>query len=208
MKPDTRQSPTPQPHPHSSASPKQLDAFAARLIRRKARQLVGRAGFTRSDRDDIEQELALKLLKQLSAFDPGEAHWHVFVTTVVERYAASLLRDKRAEKRDHRRATSLHVLIETGDNGPVELAETVGRREQDARLGRDPRSDEERAQLAGDVADVLADLPADLRDVAERLKHDSVSQVARDLGLPRTTLLRRMEHVRRAFEGAGLRDYL
>ena len=164
MKPDTRQSPTPQPHPHSSASPKQLDAFAARLIRRKARQLVGRAGFTRSDRDDIEQELALKLLKQLSAFDPGEAHWHVFVTTVVERYAASLLRDKRAEKRDHRRATSLHVLIETGDNGPVELAETVGRREQDARLGRDPRSDEERAQLAGDVADQGAGFRVDAVD--------------------------------------------
>jgi hypothetical protein len=169
---------------------------------------VGRAGFTPSDRDVIEQELSLKLLKQLEAFDPGEAHWHVFVTTVVERHAANLLRDKRAEKRDHRLATSLHVLIETGDNGPVELAETVGRQEQEARLGRDSRSDEERAQLAGDVADVLAGLPPDLRDVAERLKHDSVSAVARDLGLPRTTLLRRMEHLRRAFEGAGLRDYL
>ncbi|MCX7701184.1 MAG: sigma-70 family RNA polymerase sigma factor [Gemmataceae bacterium] len=192
----------------ASATPRHLDAFARRLIRRKARQLIGRAGFTQSDHADLEQELSLKLLKQLTAFDPAAAPWHAFVTTLIERHAASLLRHKQAEKRDHRRIASLHLPIETPDHGPVELAETVSRRGQDARLGRESRSDEERAQLAADVADVLLNLPEDLQDLAERLKHASVSQVARDLGLPRTTLLRRLEPLRRTFEDKGLRDDL
>ena len=36
-----------------------IDPYAAGLIRFKTRQLVGQAGFTASDREDIEQELIL-----------------------------------------------------------------------------------------------------------------------------------------------------
>ena len=39
--------------------------FAARLIRRKSRELTSRADFSTSDRDDIEQELSLVLLRRL-----------------------------------------------------------------------------------------------------------------------------------------------
>ena len=35
------------------------DGFARRCIRRKARQLVGKAGITASDRPDLEQEMTL-----------------------------------------------------------------------------------------------------------------------------------------------------
>lgn len=72
-------------------------------------------------------------------------------------------------------AKSAEDLASTTEVCCCRLAETVGRREQDARLGQDSRSDEERAQLGGGMAEVLARLPADLRDVAERLKRDSVS---------------------------------
>jgi len=46
----------PEPNP-------QADEYVARLVRIKARQLVGRYGFTESDREDIEQELTLHLLE-------------------------------------------------------------------------------------------------------------------------------------------------
>jgi transcriptional regulator of acetoin/glycerol metabolism len=58
------------------------------------------------------------------------------------------------------------------------------------------------------VAGVLATLPDDLRDLAERLKRQSVSEVARELRVPRTTLYRNLERLRRHFADAHLRDYL
>ena len=39
-----------------------------------------------------------------------------------------------------------------------------------------------------DIAEVVARLPDDLRDLCQRLQRDSISQVARDLGVPRSTL--------------------
>lgn len=185
-----------------------IDDFAARLIRRKARQLVGQAGFTRSDMDDIEQELVLKLLKHRSAYDPAQSHWHAFVTTVVERHTATILRNKRMEKRDHTRVCSLSIIVDDPINGPYELAQTIGRSELDRRLGLATRLDHDLAQLIQDLATVLADLPPAWREACERLKNDSISKVARDMGLPRSTLAYLLRCLRERFEAAGLADYL
>ncbi len=172
-----------------------VDRFTARLIRRKARQLIGRAGFTTSDREDIEQELRLKLIKQLSAFDPKKANRRAFVVTVVERHIANLLRDKQAEKRDHRRVRSLHVLI-AGDDGPEPLGDTIGDREHDARRGATSRDALELSQLTLDVADVIASMPPKLRELAEALKVDSVSEIARRRGVARSTLNESVRRIR------------
>ena len=47
-----------------------------------------------------------------------------------------------------------------------------------------------------------------LRELCERLKHDSISQVARDMGIARTTLNAWLSKLRSRFEECGLRDYL
>jgi hypothetical protein len=70
-----------------------IDKFASRLIRRKAREVVRCAGFNLSDRQDIEQELTLVLLRRLGRFNHRVAHYNAFVTTVVEPLAASYLGD-------------------------------------------------------------------------------------------------------------------
>ena len=191
----------------TSATPRHLDAFARRLIRRKARQLACRSGFTRSDRADIEQDLAQKLVLQMEAFDPAAAHWYAFVTTVVERQTATLVRDRRAAKRDRRRVTTLHVLID-GDDGPVEFAQTIASDEHLNRTGRWRRSDAERAELALDLDGVLTALPAKLRDLAVRLREQTVSRAARAMNVPRTTLVRQVERLRQCCEDAGLRIHL
>ncbi|GAB6184576.1 sigma factor [Thermopirellula anaerolimosa] len=186
-----------------------LDSFAEWLIRRKARQLARLPGFTRSDREDIEQELRLKLLKHLASYDPQQGRRQAFVTALVERQAANLLRAKWAEKRDHRSVRSLSMVVaEDEEEGPVELAETISQRHLDARLGRATREEHELAELVMDVRDVIAGLPPELGELAQRLKTDSLSQIARDLGVPRTTLADRVRKLRRCFEQAGLRDYL
>ncbi len=50
-----------------------IDPYAIRLIKYKARTLVGKAGFTASDREDLEQELILDLLHRLPRYDRNRA---------------------------------------------------------------------------------------------------------------------------------------
>lgn len=171
-----------------------LDRFAQGIIRRKVRLLVSRAGFTKQDRRDLEQELVLRLLQSLDLFDPEKAHPNVFITTVVERAVAMILRDRRAKKRDSGVVRSLQQGQTQDDKSPEPA---------------DPRpSDEEAYDLAIDLAEVLDRLPDDLRALAERLKSQSISQAARDLGVPRTTLQRQIQRLRQCFEDAELRIYL
>ncbi|MFM2007984.1 MAG: hypothetical protein RLZZ09_3639, partial [Pseudomonadota bacterium] len=56
-----------------------FDCYADKLIRHKARQLVGKAGFTEDDRPDIEQELALDLLQRLRHYDAEKAKRSTFM---------------------------------------------------------------------------------------------------------------------------------
>lgn len=175
------------------------DRFARGIIRRKVRQFVGRAGFTDQDTRELEQELLLRLIDGLRNYNPDlTRHLNAFITTVVERAFVVILRDRRAQKRDVSKHRSIHGLLARAD-----------RTDSDAGIP-DPtsRSDAEWFELTDDVAGVLAALPDDLRALAERLKRQSVSEVARELRIPRTTLYRNLERLRRHFADAHLRDYL
>ena len=160
-----------QPMPTSVASLKHLVAsgFAARAICQKARQLAGRNGFSLSEREDIEQELRLHLLRRLAKFDPDIAHWNVFVRTVLERRSASLV----AQRQTRIRASSA-----------VDLC---------------ARPDDRRIDMVIDTEAILAKLPRKTRELCERLKKDSVSEVARQVGLARTTLRDQVERLRKHF---------
>jgi len=184
------------------------DRFTRGIIWRKIKQLVGRAGFARQDGDDLQQDLILRVLQSLPSFDSDQGHRNKFITAVVERYVATILRNKKAEKRDHRRISSLNVKVTIGEGEVTELAQTIGQRELDARRGRHPRSDEDLVQLALDMAEVIARLPTDLRELAERMKTESVAEIARAMDIPRTTLHDSVHRLRQRFENTGLKDYL
>nr|BDD45924.1 hypothetical protein 4 [Pseudomonadaceae bacterium] len=193
----------------SDGSADTVDEFTEGYVRKRARQLAGKFGFKRHDRDDIEQQLYLKLAKHLHAADPNDPKWKAFVAITVDRRIASLIRDNKAEKRDHRRACSIHVVVGTDDDGPVELAETISEHEIPARRVRAKRGERDLADLQIDMADCIADLPEEKhRELCERLKHDSISQVARDMEIPRTTLNAWIRKLRQRFEEQGLKEYL
>ena len=185
-----------------------LDAFTRGLIRRKTQQLIGKAGFTSQDREDLEQKFYARVLQALRSFDPAVAHERVFLTAVVDRQGANLLRDKQAAKRYQRRVVSLNVTIHVEGEGLTELAQSIGRRELDARLGRDTPSDQDLLDRVLDVAAVIASLPEPLRELAERRKSQTMQAISEALSIPRTTLNERMREIRQAFERAELRDYL
>ncbi len=147
--------------------------FAARAVRQKAKQLAGRSGFSFSEQEDIEQELRLHLLRRLSSFDPEIAHWNVFVRTLVERHTATLIAERRTK-------------IRTTD-GALDLAE----------------SRESHVDQVLDTDAILAQLPREARKLCERLKRDSVSEVARQMGVPRSTLRDGIAQLREHFQTRG-----
>jgi DNA-directed RNA polymerase specialized sigma24 family protein len=175
-------------------TPEPLDPAISDLIRRKSRQLARRAGMTEQDRDDIQQHLLVHLLEHLPGIGARRAYPEAVVLTVLFRWAANFLRARRAAKRDHRRTRPL------GGSGDVPVG---GDRRSPA-----ARGDDELADLAADVADVLADLPPEERELAELLMGQSKAGAARALGVPRTTLYAAIGRLRARFERAGLRAYL
>ena len=70
------------------------------------------------------------------------------------------------------------------------------------------RSGEETADLRNDVRSVISDLPPEERALCQHLMTESVSTVARLMGIPRTTLQGSLRRLRQRFEDAGLREYV
>jgi DNA-directed RNA polymerase specialized sigma24 family protein len=90
----------------------------------------------------------------------------------------------------------------------VERTGSLGTAARDARLGRRTRAAEDHFNLNADVAEVIAQLPPELRELAEQLKHLPKAEVARRLGLPTSSMRPDLRKLRRLFEKAGLRSYL
>lgn len=195
-----------------SANQKQqceLSDYAIRLIRHRARRLVATTGFAPDDIEDIRQDLILDLLERLPKFDPTKAAHEMFVVSIIDHKVAALIRDRNCEKRDPRREEcSLNECIDDGEGGSVERVQTIAAEEAARRLGRQVRSDQETAELALDLEDVLKRLPDNLRRLCELLKTGSIADAARAMGVPRTTLNDHVKKLREFFEAAGLRDYL
>lgn len=188
----------------------ELSDYAFELIYHKARQLVGKAGFTWDDVEDIEQELTLDLLERLAKFDPAKATYNTFVARIVERKISKLIRHRMQEMRDYRREDgSLNDPIDNGCGETSERLQTISQDEHDRRIGRHIRPAANRMDLQIDVWQVLAELPQELRRAGELLMTLSVAQAARALGIPRSTFYDAyLAKLRRVFEDHGLRDYL
>ena len=159
------------------------------LVRHKARLLRGRSGLTTQDFEDLSQHVRLAAARALAAYDPQRGPVTAFLHAVVVRAAAGFLRDHFAARRDPRDVRRL----------PARGAKL---------LAHDTVSGNAATDCGLDVAAVLAGLPPDLHATAELLQRMSVSEAARALGVPRTTLYGRLRRLRQRFENAGLRIYL
>lgn len=196
-------------HRSPQANQDALDPFTRGYVRKRARGLIGKYGFRRCDSDELEQSLYLKLAGRLDQADPDDPKWKAFVAKTVGRHIASMIRDREAAKRDHRRVCSIHVVIGADEEGPVELAATLLENETPAKRSREQRSEQETADLRMDVATCIDGLCDErYREFCDRLKRDSVSQVARDMGVPRTTLNAWLAKIRSRFEEFGLGGYM
>lgn len=188
-----------------------FDDFALDMVNIKAVELVGKAGYTLDDIDDIKQEMILDLLERLAKYDPSKSNFKLFVTCVIDRKAQNLIRYRESQMRDYRREDcSLNDEVATTDSEePVQRLSTIDQDDQDIRTGKYGRPAEERAELRFDVETVLAGLSPELRRIAEMLQSKPVAQVARELGIPRRTFREtHMVQLRDAFTAKGLALYV
>jgi RNA polymerase sigma-70 factor (ECF subfamily) len=156
---------------HGPGSENPIDARIAAAIRWKARSLVGRAGLTRDDCPDMEQELAMRLFGPLRKFNSARCTRLSYAQLLIDRFAINLLRARRAAKRDGGPQSQL----------PDDLPEVA---------------DEAAVARALDWAAALEALPEELRRVAELMKTETVAGAARALGVSRDTVYARLDELR------------
>jgi RNA polymerase sigma factor (sigma-70 family) len=77
------------------------NSYISRLIRRKARSICRHPGFSISDVEDIAHDLWVHLLKRQNRFDPSRGiKFETFANRIIEHHVCSMLRARKAQKRD------------------------------------------------------------------------------------------------------------
>lgn len=186
-----------------------IDEYAIRIIKHKAKRLVGSAGLTDSDREDLEQEMVLDLLRRLPKFNPQRARRNTFINRIVEHKAATILESRKAGKRDYRRsAFSLNDRMENREGDSIERIETIDQEDYFRRTGNSSRPLDEMGDLTIDVREAVNRLEPGLRAFCQRLQAETVTEISRDTGVPRGTIYESIKELRDLLNDAGLKDYL
>lgn len=186
-----------------------IDDYAVRLIKFKARQLVGHAGFTDSDQDDLEQEMVIDLLWRLPKFDPGKAKRNTFISRVVEHKVANLIEAQLSVHRDYRRyGCSLNEQVEFEEGESAERSELVSEDDYLQRTKRKSAPAQKTTELAIDLDVFLTKLPEELRSLCDLLAEETLTEISNRTRVPRSTLYESIKQLRRLLKKAGFDDYL
>jgi RNA polymerase sigma factor (sigma-70 family) len=175
------------------------DRFSRSVICRMASRLKRRPEFRDCERQDIIQQLWLCLLQNAPQFD-GRVHWNAYAVVVVETAARKMLREVRALKRTRRDSQSPVDIRDPSPTPQCEWTEQDGMR----RRGREFSSTIDAFERTVDVQAMIKRLPQHLRPIAEGLQHTSVNQLAREYGVPRTTLIYHINAMRAELKAQGI----
>ena len=184
-----------------------LTDYAKTLIRCKARQLVRRPGFSRSDTDDLEQEFWLTLVNQAHNFDPDRGSINTFVDRVVNSSIQMVLRDRRRKKRANDfRTCSVDAAPDQNGGSPEPLRASLGESDRCRRIGTVSEDDVRRHDEADAVEHVLGVIPDHLREVCRLVMGGSIASAASELETSRRQIRKALADARPYFERAGFDD--
>ena len=185
-----------------------LDARTEAFISYKVSQLIGKYGFTEDDRNDLEQELILKLLQRLPNYNPERAKRSTFVARVLDHEIATNIEARKAQKRDYRLCIcSLNDRITEKHGDSFERLEVFDQDDYLRRTGKRSRSEIELNELAIDVRRIMDRLPPQLRELCQQLRYSTFTEISRDTGIPKSTIYDRLKKLKAIFEDAGMKDY-
>jgi RNA polymerase sigma factor (sigma-70 family) len=176
------------------------------LIQIKAGQLC-RRGFCPSEREDIEQELWLAVLRQAERFDPLRASLETFLDRVVGRGVILLWRSRNRRKRGSGvTPCSLESQFLVTAEGRKPLGEVISSEDGARRMRTHVPDAMARSEETEAVEHALAQMPEWLREICRRLTTGTVASVARELGVSRHRIRRALAEARPYFEEAGLEN--
>lgn len=182
------------------------NGFASRFIRLKARQLVQRPEFGSADLEDVEQDLKLQLWRRFPKYDPRRGSLQGFIKTVVERQAATLIKRRKARGRW---PTQSVRSLDRSAKSPAGFAQVLTTEDRLRHRHIRPRSELQQICLSHDVNCLLASLPSEKARLCRQFLHSgSISETARQMGIPRSTVSDRMHRLIKPFEEAALHKYL
>ena len=178
--------------------------YVQNLLSTKSYQLCHRPSFRRWERPDLEQDLAVHVLRQAHHFDPSRACVKTFIARVVDSAVAMILRDRRRFKRAAGfRSRSLEEALFHSEKGAGSLADLLDEADGCRRTGGNPTPGQQYAELASDTQRVLSELPPPLQEIANRLINATEASIARDLGISRRQVRNAVETIRGCFRRAG-----
>jgi RNA polymerase sigma-70 factor (ECF subfamily) len=183
--------------------------YAMKRTHFKALQMVGTAGLCEDDVPNVRQELLLDILHRLPNYNGERAGLKTFVTLVINNCVARIIERRESNRRNyHQEGGSLDDWTEDEDGRWTTFGATITEEEAVAPKGLVFRSAEEQADLVHDTRAVLARLPANLQELALRLQTQTVAEIAREMGLSRTTVYVWLEQLQTLFLEAGMKVYL
>lgn len=161
--------------------------FPEPLIRAASNSIVKRYGLSPSDRPDIEQYIRLRITQGWQSYDPAISKPNTFADRIVDRAAATFLRDRFREKRDPRRE-----------------AGTVNAYEE--QFGTD-RHYEDRLTLEMDMRLALEPLSAGDRRYAQAIIDFGLPYAAKKIGLTKCEAKKALARITEALRNAGMGNY-
>ena len=183
--------------------------YAMKRIHFKARQILGKNGFTENDFDDLRQDLVADLVKRLPKFNGRRAGMKTFVCRLIDNRIASLIEHREADCRDYRRdECSLDDWVHDEGGQWARRGTRVTEDEAAAAAGLARRSRLEDDEMAVDAELVISELPADLRALCRQLQTKTVLEISRETGVPRSRLYIQLKVLEQRFRKAGMHSYL
>lgn len=185
-----------------------LDDYAVNLIRYKTRRLIGQAGFSKSDQEDIEQDLSLHLRRQLSKHNPRKGTLKTFINTVLNNKIRTMVSARLTSQFDFRQhECSLDELVEVDTGEMVSRAEAIDAEEYLMATGRLNRRTLDAVEMRIDVQCAVSMLPADLRNLCARLQERTIVDIAREDGVTRQKIDELRRRIAFLFLEHGLDEY-
>lgn len=177
------------------------------LVRRKVRRFLGVERRRDHDREDLEQDVLLRLIERFDAYDPARACPATFFDRVINSALVDNCRHSHAAKRDCARVErSLNDEIFTADGRRTEFGQTLS--DEQYELGRGRLVNAVTLDLMLDVSEALGQLPPTYGEFCQELMNLSVAEAAHQAGVARGTGYRWLKTVRQRFQDSSLRDYL
>ncbi len=165
-------------------------------------------GFTSSDYDDLKQELLIHIFNNLQHYKDEKAQRYTFISRICRNRLNTIIEMNNAQKRDYTKTVSGDKIIKSRDgNSKKRLME---------RLNEDKVESSQRHKLFGywkdsyrqiDISTAISELSMSDQLLCKMLTEKNKSDVAEQLGIPRTTLDYRIKVLRKKFP-KSLKKYI